>query len=928
MRQRTRGSSKEPKPAVKEQSNSSGVDNKNQRTDGLGIPKRSTQLILTLFLLVAYSSWGVFHYQFQSLPMPLRAEEAGKRGFSEEEAMEHVKALTKLGPHSVGTDALDLAVQYVLKASEEIKKTAHWEVDVQVDFFHAKSGANRLVSGLFMGKTLVYSDLNHVILRILPKYASEAGDNAILVSSHIDTVFSTDGAGDCSSCVAVMLELARAISHWAHGFKNSIIFLFNTGEEEGLNGAHSFITQHSWSSTIRMAIDLEAMGIGGQSSIFQAGPHPLAIENYAMVAKYPSGQIVAQDIFSAGIIKSATDFQVYKEVAGLSGLDFAFTDNGAVYHTKNDKLQLLRPGSLQHLGENVLAFLRQSASSSLLSGGGASDLHDKTAQDSAIYFDIMGYFMVVYRQHLANMLHYSVILQSALIWMTSLLMGGYPAAISLVLSCLSVMLMWILALTFAALAAFILPFISSSPVPYVANPWLTVGLFGAPAFLGALSGQHFGFLILQKYLSRSYSNRTKALSPSIRDDLAKLEAERWLYKSGIIQWLLLLLLGTYYKIGSSYIALVWLVSPSFAYGLLEATLSPARLPKQLKTATVLIAFSVPIIVSGGTLIRLAGAMIGMVVRFERNPGGSPEWLANAIIAAYIAMIICLTFVYLLSYVHLSGAKRPIVFASCMLFVLSVIAVASGIVPPFTEDYSRTVVHIVDTTQAYGEKQEPVSYLSLFSTTPGKLSKEAEHIKEGYLCGREKPIDFVTFSVKYGCQSYDDSRTGWSKTDIPTLGVVSDRKEQNRVTLVSIDTKVSTRWALAINTEHIEDFELQAWNAANAEELVPLGNKTSAYGWHIIQFSGGRHAPTRFDLTLFWVKNSSEVTRKFDGPDRNQQLLKLRTDVDRITPKAGKVLKKLPPWCSLFGKSTSPHTLAFLSSLPSVLEKNRGGNRGA
>lgn len=43
-----------------------------------------------------------------------------------------------------------------------------------------------------------------------------------------------------------MLELARGISHWAHGFKNSVIFLFNTGEEEGLNGAHSFITQVSF----------------------------------------------------------------------------------------------------------------------------------------------------------------------------------------------------------------------------------------------------------------------------------------------------------------------------------------------------------------------------------------------------------------------------------------------------------------------------------------------------------------------------------------------------------------------------------------------------------------------------------------------------------------------------------------------------------
>ena len=53
----------------------------------------------------------------------------------------------------------------------------------------------------------------------------------------------SEGAGDCSSCVGVMLELARGVSQWAHGFKSGVLFLFNTGEEEGLDGAHSFITQ-------------------------------------------------------------------------------------------------------------------------------------------------------------------------------------------------------------------------------------------------------------------------------------------------------------------------------------------------------------------------------------------------------------------------------------------------------------------------------------------------------------------------------------------------------------------------------------------------------------------------------------------------------------------------------------------------------------
>lgn len=84
----------------------------------------------------------------------------------------------------------------------------------------------------------------------------------------------------------------------------------------------------------------------------------------------------------------------------------------------------------------------------------------------------------------------------------------------------------------------------------------------------------------------------------------------------------------------------------------------------------------------------------------------------------------------------------------------------------------------------------------------------------------------------------------------------------------------------------------------------------------MQFSGGKNAPTRFDLTLFWMKNSTRLDHKVEGKrEEGTPLLKLRTDMDIVTPKVDRVLSKLPPWCSQFGKSTSPHTFAFLSNLP-------------
>lgn len=52
-------------------------------------------------------------------------------------------------------------------------------------------------------------------------------------------------------------------------------------------------------------------------------------------------------------------------------------------------------------------------------------------------------------------------------------------------------------------------------------------------------------------------------------------------------------------------------------GLLEATLTPARFPKPLKLATLLIGLTVPLLVSAGTIIRLVSFIIGSAVRFER-----------------------------------------------------------------------------------------------------------------------------------------------------------------------------------------------------------------------------------------------------------------------------------------------------------------------
>lgn len=102
----------------------------------------------------------------------------------------------------------------------------------------------------------------------------------------------------------------------------------------------------------------------------------------------------------------------------------------------------------------------------------------------------------------------------------------------------------------------------------------------------------------------------------------------------------------------------------------------------------------------------------------------------------------------------------------------------------------------------------VSHISLLSMAPGKLDVEAASLG-GFVCGRDKSFDFVTFSVAYSCWTEPTAILGWNETKIPALRVGSDMVENNdRATLIHINTADSTRWSMNINTNEIQDFQLK------------------------------------------------------------------------------------------------------------------------
>lgn len=161
---------------------------------------------------------------------------------------------------------------------------------------------------------------------------------------------------------------------------------------------------------------------------------------------YPHGTVLAQDLFQTDVLAGDTDFRIYRDfgyagIGGLSkafegdmltppppprpdrgydgshagdpGFDMAFYHHGHVYHTHMDTpanvpvcqhwklLPLLvthalashsrptQPGSVQHMGSNVLALIPE-----VLRAPAFVD-HSLDSEDHPVFFDVFQYTMVL-----------------------------------------------------------------------------------------------------------------------------------------------------------------------------------------------------------------------------------------------------------------------------------------------------------------------------------------------------------------------------------------------------------------------------------------------------------------------------------------------------------------------------------------------------
>lgn len=190
---------------------------------------------------------------------------------------------------------------------------------------------------------------------------------AVLLMAHYDSVPNSPGAADDAAGVAAALEIARILRAQGPPARD-VMILLTDGEEAGLLGADAFFRRDPLARRVGFVINMEARGSAGRVHMFQTGPRNAgAVALLQKTAERPSANSLSGVIYRR--MPNDTDFTRAME-AGLPGLNFAFIGRQFDYHSPTATPQNLDLGTLQDLGDQVLAAAREAAFAPALPAAG------------------------------------------------------------------------------------------------------------------------------------------------------------------------------------------------------------------------------------------------------------------------------------------------------------------------------------------------------------------------------------------------------------------------------------------------------------------------------------------------------------------------------------------------------------------------------
>ena len=196
---------------------------------------------------------------------------------------------------------------------------------------------------------------NNIVVRKAGSAPDHALRPALLIASHYDSAVDRIGAADASAGVAAMLETLRALQHGAP-LANDVIFLFADGEKAGSLGARAFAERHPWARDVGLVLQFDAAGNSG----------PLLLT----ASRGGNGKLVAGWIDAAPQAFGTSALALLARQApallkggpldriGAAGMRFSNIEDSTGDSGRADVAALVDHGTLQHMGESMLALTR------------------------------------------------------------------------------------------------------------------------------------------------------------------------------------------------------------------------------------------------------------------------------------------------------------------------------------------------------------------------------------------------------------------------------------------------------------------------------------------------------------------------------------------------------------------------------------------
>lgn len=313
---------------------------------------------------------------------------ANQESFSAERAMEYLRRIA-VGPHVAGSPAQGRIRTFLSRFCRE--RGLEVEIQEGINFETWSTGVNAAYVKNIVA-TLKGTDPN---------------GKAILVVSHYDSQINTAAASDDGAAVAAMLEVMDMIT-LSGPLQNDVIFLFTDSEELGLDGADYFVDHYENIDKIGLILNFESRGNSGSVYSFETTPeNGWMLREFKKAVKKPISNSLAYEIYK--LMPNGTDFTEFKRT-GITGINSAFIDGWAYYHSPADTPENLDMRSFQHHGDHMLGMVQHF---------GNMDLSDTKASD-VIFFNPLGGWLLIYSQSL----DLPLILLTALLWVMCVVMSN------------------------------------------------------------------------------------------------------------------------------------------------------------------------------------------------------------------------------------------------------------------------------------------------------------------------------------------------------------------------------------------------------------------------------------------------------------------------------------------------------------------------